>query len=99
MLTSCLYLVEPSLAPHERKLIEIYGGWTQFMITMGLKPNDPESIGQAHQVIQKMAAAHKGHLEAMREDGAPEKRGGSSSQRDKNKMSSGSDINIASSSS
>lgn len=32
-----------------------FGGWTQFMITYGLKPHEPGDVKEAYEIVKKMA--------------------------------------------
>lgn len=51
-----LTATEPPLTPAERAIIKEYGGWTQFMLTFGLKPHDEDDIAEAKQIVERIAA-------------------------------------------
>ena len=47
---------EPPLQPAERAVVNLYGSWTQFMLTYGLKPYDMDDVKTAHNIVKQMAA-------------------------------------------
>ncbi|CAK7224830.1 hypothetical protein SCUCBS95973_005653 [Sporothrix curviconia] len=49
----------PPLTPEERQIVKSYGGWTQFMISYGLKPYELEDIDEAKQIVSAMASNDK----------------------------------------
>ncbi|OAA43210.1 Extracellular metalloproteinase 3 [Metarhizium rileyi] len=46
---------EPPLSEGERKICRDYGGWTNFMHSMGLKPTDADDVAEAKAIIEIMA--------------------------------------------
>jgi hypothetical protein len=50
-----IYL-EPPLTPAERAIVKSYGGWTQFMISFGLKPYELDDIDEAKSIVASLAA-------------------------------------------
>ncbi|KAM5352698.1 hypothetical protein ACJ41O_005420 [Fusarium nematophilum] len=47
--------LQPPLTPAERKIRNAYGGWTNFMLSMGLKPYDLDDIDEAYSIISAIA--------------------------------------------
>ncbi|KAG5934683.1 hypothetical protein E4U53_000633 [Claviceps sorghi] len=48
--------LQPPLTPAEREIRRSYGGWTNFMASMGLKPWDLDHIDEAKAIIAAMAS-------------------------------------------
>lgn len=48
--------LEPPLTPTERAIIKSYGGWTNFMQSMGLKPWDEEDADEGKAIVAAFAA-------------------------------------------
>lgn len=43
---------EPPLSPAERAIVKSYGGWTQFMISFGLKPWEFDDIDEGKRILE-----------------------------------------------
>ncbi|GIK01928.1 hypothetical protein Aspvir_005969 [Aspergillus viridinutans] len=48
--------LQPPLTPAERAIVKSYGGWTQFMISFGLKPYELDDIDEAKSIVSSLAA-------------------------------------------
>ncbi|EAW21028.1 uncharacterized protein NFIA_061890 [Aspergillus fischeri NRRL 181] len=46
---------KPPLSPAERAIVKSYGGWTQFMISFGLKPYELDDIYEAKSIVASLA--------------------------------------------
>ncbi|KAG2019244.1 hypothetical protein GB937_005157 [Aspergillus fischeri] len=47
--------LQPPLSPAERAIVKSYGGWTQFMISFGLKPYELDDIYEAKSIVASLA--------------------------------------------
>ncbi|KAJ5915857.1 hypothetical protein N7454_010998 [Penicillium verhagenii] len=47
--------LQPPLTEAERAIVKSYGGWTQFMLSYGLKPHDLEDIEEAKAILEGLA--------------------------------------------
>ncbi|TQW00565.1 hypothetical protein IF1G_00496 [Cordyceps javanica] len=54
--TSSTLFTEPSLTPKERQICKAYGGWTNFMNCMGLKPWDSEDRAEGKNILEAFAS-------------------------------------------
>jgi hypothetical protein len=50
-------MTEPPLTPAERAIVKGYGGWTQFMMSYGLKPWDEDDVEEGKQILAVLASA------------------------------------------
>ncbi|CAK7263802.1 hypothetical protein SEPCBS119000_000675 [Sporothrix epigloea] len=54
--TDCL---QPPLTADEKKIVKAYGGWTNTMISFGLKPFYPEDVEEAKMIVSAFARDEK----------------------------------------
>ncbi|KAI9370636.1 hypothetical protein BJX61DRAFT_544432 [Aspergillus egyptiacus] len=52
--------LQPPLTPAERAVVKAYGGWTQFMLSFGLKPYEQDDIDEAKQIAASFASDPEG---------------------------------------
>jgi hypothetical protein len=52
-----LTIAEPPLSPAERATVKSYGGWTQFMLSFGLKPWKSEDAEEGKRILEGFTAA------------------------------------------
>ena len=45
-------VIEPPLTPAERKIVNSYGGWTQFMHSFGLKPWELDDNDSGKRILE-----------------------------------------------
>jgi len=43
---------EPPLSPAERVIVKSYGGWTNFMISFGLKPWEEDDADEGKRILK-----------------------------------------------
>ncbi|KAJ5358426.1 uncharacterized protein N7496_010839 [Penicillium cataractarum] len=48
--------LQPPLTPAEREIIKPYGGWTQFLMSYGLKPWNGEDAEEGMGILKGLAA-------------------------------------------
>ncbi|CEO58338.1 hypothetical protein PMG11_03068 [Penicillium brasilianum] len=51
--TDCL---QPPLSPAERQIVKSYGGWTQFLLSFGLKPWKDDDEEEGMRILRAFAA-------------------------------------------
>lgn len=51
--------LQPPLTPAERAICKSYGGWTNFMASMGLKPWEDEDAEEGKAIIAALASSDK----------------------------------------
>lgn len=49
---SILTVTEPPLSPAERAIVKSYGGWTQFMMSFGLKPWESDDAEEGKRILE-----------------------------------------------
>lgn len=49
---SVLTVTEPPLSPAERAIVKSYGGWTQFMMSFGLKPWESDDAEEGKRILE-----------------------------------------------